>query len=120
MKIATDTNDSDPAFTLVEILIAVAILTALVVLLSSFASGVNKAWVTGEQRVQTFQDGRAILDLMSRELSQALISSRLQFVHNPPLTPTLASQRTNSSSLFWQAELASTARGKLSEMCYFL
>jgi prepilin-type N-terminal cleavage/methylation domain-containing protein len=120
MSIPKRTKDTRRAFTLVEILIAVAILTFLVVLLSGLASSVNKAWVSGEQRVQTFQDGRAILDLISRELAQAVISTRLQFVQNPSLTPTLASQRTNSSSLFWQAALDSTASGNLSEIGYFL
>lgn len=107
------------AFTLTELLIAMAILSTLVLLLASLISGVSRAWVSGERQVETFQDGRAILEIMSRELSQALISPKLQFVQNPSLPPA-ANQRTNSSSLFWQAGLASTNSGNVSEVGYFL
>jgi prepilin-type N-terminal cleavage/methylation domain-containing protein len=111
-----------PGFTLAEILIAVAVLTVLVLLLTSLASGVNKAWVIGEQRVQSFQDGRAILDLMSRELSQAVISPSLQLVTNPSLSGTAgnANELQYSDSIFWQAPGQSTTSGNISEIGYYL
>lgn len=108
------------AFTLAELLVAITILSLLVLLLTSLIGGVNRAWINGEQQVETFQDGRAILDLMSRELAQGSISPKLQMVQNPTLTLTGASQRANSGSLFWQAQLAPTDSGNLSEVGYFL
>ena len=105
-------------FTLVELLIAITILTSVVVLLTSLLSGVSRAWIAGEQQVETFQDGRAILELISREVSQALISQKLQFVQNPTLTG--VNQRANSSSLFWQAGLTPTTNGNVCEVGYFL
>lgn len=107
------------AFTLVEILVAVAILALLVVLLASLLGGVNRAWISGEQQVETFQDGRAILDLMSRDLAQAIISPSLQMVQNANL-PSTASERGGASNLFWQANLSSTSAGDLCEVGYFL
>ena len=106
------------AFTLVELLIAMTILALLAILLVSLLGGVNRAWVSGEQQAETFQDGRAVLELMSRELAQTVISPRLQFVQNPTLTG--ITQRANSGSLFWQAGLASTNSGNLSEVGYYL
>lgn len=103
---------------MVEILIAVAILALLVILLGSLANGVNRAWSAGERQVETFQDGRAILDLMARELAQAVISPSLQFVQNPTVSG--VNQRVNSSSIFWQAALTSTDSGNLCELGYFL
>lgn len=107
------------AFTLVELLIATAILSLLVLLLTSLLSGINRAWVSGEQRVSEFQDGRAILELISRELSQAVISPNLQMVHNPTMPPGL-NQRANSDSIFWQAPATTTTRGNLAEIGYYL
>lgn len=107
------------AFTLVEILVAVAILAVLVVLLASLLGGVSRAWVSGEQQVETFQDGRAILNLMSRELAQAVISPRLQMAQDVNL-PSNASERVGASNLFWQANLNSTTAGNLCEVGYFL
>lgn len=106
------------AFTLVEILVAMAILSVLVLLLASLLGGVNRAWISGEQQVQTFQDGRAIIELISRELAQAAISPNLQMVQNAKLTG--ISQRANADNLFWQANLNSTAAGSLTEIGYFL
>lgn len=107
------------AFTLVEVLIATAILSVLVLLLTSLLSSVNRAWVAGEQQVSEFQDGRAICELISRELSQAVISPNLQLVHNPSLPPGLK-QRANSDSIFWQAPATSTTSGNLAEIGYYL
>jgi hypothetical protein len=75
--------------------------------------------MAGEQQVSEFQDGRAVLELMSRELSQAVISPNLQFVQNPSL-PSALKQRANSDSIFWQAPATSTSNGNLAEIGYFL
>jgi prepilin-type N-terminal cleavage/methylation domain-containing protein len=119
MRIAESHRRKFFGFTLTELLIAMAILSALVLLLASLMGGISRAWVTGEQQVETFQDGRAIIEIMSRELSQALISPKLQFVQNP-LLPSGANQRANSSCVFWQAGLFSTNAGNLCEVGYFL
>jgi prepilin-type N-terminal cleavage/methylation domain-containing protein len=107
------------AFTLIELLIALAILAFLVILLASLVSAVGRSWTAGEQQVSEFQDGRAILEIISRELSQAVISPNLQFVQNPTL-PSGLKQRANSDSLFWQAPAASTTNGNLAEIGYYL
>src|ERR1700759_4283364 len=107
------------AFTLVELLIAFAILSFLVILLASLVSGVSRAWTSGEQQVSEFQDGRAILELLGRELSQAVISPSLQLVHNPDV-PVGIKQRTNSDSIFFQAPATGTTAGNLAEIGYYL
>jgi prepilin-type N-terminal cleavage/methylation domain-containing protein len=106
------------AFTLIELLIAAAILSSLVLLLTALLSAINRVWVASEQRVSEFQDGRAILDLISRELSQAVMSPNLQFVHDPDLAG--VSQRANSDCIFWQAPGPPTNSGNLSEIGYYL
>jgi type II secretory pathway component PulJ len=105
-------------FSLVEIMIAFAILTFLVILLSSLVGAVNRAWTAGEQQVSEFQDGRAILELIGRELSQAAISPNLQFVHDPDLNG--IPQRANSDCIFWQGPGPTTTSGNLSEIGYYL
>jgi prepilin-type N-terminal cleavage/methylation domain-containing protein len=107
------------AFTLIELLIAAAILSSLVLLLTAMLSGINRIWVASEQRVSEFQDGRAILELMSRELSQAAISPSLQYVQNPLMAAGLK-QRANSDSIFWQVPASSTTSGNLAELGYYL
>jgi prepilin-type N-terminal cleavage/methylation domain-containing protein len=112
------------AFTLVELLIAITILSLLVVLLASLLSGVSRAWVSSEQQVATFQDGRAITDLISRDLSQSVISPQLQFIQNPGNLNSLLSspitQVTNTEGLFWQTVSTSDSLGNINEVGYYL
>jgi prepilin-type N-terminal cleavage/methylation domain-containing protein len=71
----TDRASSRSGFTLLELLTSMAILGVMVVMLFSVFEQINKAWLTGENRVETFTDARAVLDLMSRELSQAITTT---------------------------------------------
>ena len=66
-------------FTLIELMASMAILGLIMVMLFSVFDQVNKAWLNGENRVETFTQARAILDLMSRELSQAIANNNMQF-----------------------------------------
>jgi prepilin-type N-terminal cleavage/methylation domain-containing protein len=110
------------AFTLVEVLIAMVILAFLLVLVTSFLGAVSGAWNSGEQQVGTFQDGRAILDVIGRDLSQAAISPSLQLVTDPAITDSSGNSmtRTNSNSIFWQAPLnyrVSGSAAPLTNLC---
>jgi type II secretory pathway component PulJ len=117
-------------FTLFEILVATSILVLIVSMLSVIVGQVNKAWFTGQQRVESFQNGRAVLELISRELSQAVISNKLQFVQNPPdlaggsnLTAMLSGSDTqvaNSDSIFWQMPCAGNPYGNICQVGYLL
>ncbi|MEY2480537.1 MAG: hypothetical protein QOI04_1464 [Verrucomicrobiota bacterium] len=111
------------SFTLVELLIAIAIFSLVIVLISSLLSGINKTWVSGEQRVESYQNGRAILNLMARDLKSAVVSSTLQFIENPPLGSVEQlpwNQRRNSSAIFWQSALQSGAAGNICEVGYYI
>src|SRR5664280_2130498 len=67
------------AFTLIELLASMAILSLIMVMLFSAFEQISKAWTNGENRVETFTQARAILDLMSRELSQAIATPKIPF-----------------------------------------
>ena len=61
---------------------------------------------------------------MSHELSQAVISPRLQFIQNPgnlnSLLTSSTTQVTNSESLFWQTISTGDPLGNVSEVGYYL
>jgi prepilin-type N-terminal cleavage/methylation domain-containing protein len=70
---------SRAGFTLIELLTSMGILALMMIVLFSVFDQVNRAWLQGENRVETFTQARAVLDLMSRELSQAIATNSIYF-----------------------------------------
>lgn len=61
--------DASPGFTLLELLVSLTIIAVTVVLImGAFRIGV-RAWEKGEQDVETHQRMRAVLDIVSRQIS---------------------------------------------------
>ena len=69
-----------PGFTLFELLAAMGILAILSALLFAAFNQATKAWLQGESRVETFTQARAALDYISKELSQAIVTSNITFL----------------------------------------
>lgn len=105
------------AFTILELLVAMTVLLIIVVAVAGLAAGASRIWVQSERNTEQYQNGRAIVELISRELVQAANGPRLQFVDSPggikwPDTSTEPHQAIVSgggmatSSLFWQAPVS--------------
>ena len=126
------------AFSIVELLLAMSVLTLLMVFLVQMLNAVSRTWADGERRVENYQNGRAILDLIARELGPAVISrvdrpqvgltlptlGSHQLIQNP-MSPAqqstvVPSMAPNSDSLFWQAPVATGVETELAEVGYYL
>ena len=119
-----EARHSARAFTLLEVLVSVSLLLVLVGFVTAIVGAVNRTWVAGEKRVEVYQNGRAILDQMARDLAPALTSASLQTVQNVNTAALLAGSHTvqvaNSDNLFWQAPGTANAFGNLYEVGYLL
>ncbi|MCB1086151.1 MAG: Verru_Chthon cassette protein C [Verrucomicrobiae bacterium] len=62
-------------FTLVELLVAMSILSVLLLLLSQLLDQVQKSWNYSEGRVSQFREARLAFDLISKNLSQATLNT---------------------------------------------
>ncbi|HET6409008.1 MAG TPA: prepilin-type N-terminal cleavage/methylation domain-containing protein [Chthoniobacteraceae bacterium] len=69
--------------TLTELLVSMGILTFLMLILSSATESAGRAWRDGQARTDTYQSARSALELMARELSSAVVDTRMQFVIGP-------------------------------------
>ena len=80
------TKNEEPAtrsgFTLIELLAAVAVLMIIGLILANVFHQSTIAWEAGLRRVEMSAEGRAALDLMSREISQAVASDDLKVLKN--------------------------------------
>jgi prepilin-type N-terminal cleavage/methylation domain-containing protein len=72
-------RNTEPGFTLLELLAAMAVLSVMIVMLFAAFSQASRAWLQAENRVETFTQGRVSLDLLSRELSQAIATTNISF-----------------------------------------
>ena len=67
-------------FTLLELLAAMAILLIMTALLFQAFGQASRGWLQAENRVETFSQARAVLDFMSKEISQAIVNSNITFL----------------------------------------
>jgi prepilin-type N-terminal cleavage/methylation domain-containing protein len=73
-------RNTEPGFTLLELLASMAVLSVMIVMLFAAFSQASRAWLQAENRVETFTQGRVALDLMARELSQAIATTNISFL----------------------------------------
>lgn len=68
------------AFTLTELLVAIAITALIVVLLSTVFTAAGKQWQSSDQRIDSFRDARAALRIIERDLSRANTNGAAQML----------------------------------------
>lgn len=73
-------SDSSTALTLVELLVAMAILVTVTASTALIFRGITRAWRTGELRTERYQQARLLFDLFERELSSCVASPRYPLV----------------------------------------
>lgn len=119
------------AFSLVEVLVAMAILMVLVVMLLSITSSVQGIWSKSRDRIDASQLARALFVQMDAETGATVALpvsfeggkytmawASWRFVQNPPLPAGVILPGTDS--LFWQTSIASTPQGDVSNVGYFV
>lgn len=106
------------AFTLLELLVATAVLALLLTVLFSIVSQITASWQRSEARKERQITARIALNMMKTDLRSALFleqdDKRLQFVVNPA-----SLNGTYQQSAFWQV-LAGENESDLHEVGYFI
>lgn len=109
------------AFTLVELLVSTAVIALILLLIVSMTDTVAKTWVGSEKRIESYQNARASLELMTREMSSAMIDVCRQFVVLPAETlHDKGAEKVvpNSHAAIWFAPLGKD--GDLRKVGYYL
>ena len=114
-------------FSLIELLVACAILSLLIILLAQMLGSVSNIWMDGSSRSQRRQTTRAVLNFISRELQEAslpadrqVVAGRgdLQLVINPATVP---DKFKHPHAIFWAAPIATDdSEGDQAEIGYFI
>ena len=108
-----------PAFSLIEVLVAVAVLTLMITLLLGIVSESSRMWQRAEGQKSRRQAARIILETVKRDLESAAFplsasgTNTLNFVLNPAIP-----EINNRDSAFWQAR--SPGEEGMAEVGYFV
>ena len=71
------TGQGREAFTLIEFLVAFAVLAMMAVLLVQVLSAASQTWLSGQARANNFTKGRSMLDLLAQDLQSGIYRSDL-------------------------------------------
>ncbi len=108
-------------FTVIELLVSFTVLSILMILLLGVLTPVSRSWSEAERRVESHQRARGALELLARELTPAVVDTRMQFVVMPGQQLATAGAMgiaPNSPSLVWMAPLGDD--GELRCVGYYL
>ena len=71
------------AFTLIELITSMGIFAVILLILTSMTGTVINTWTNSESKVETVQNARGALELMTREMTPAVVDTRMQYVIMP-------------------------------------
>ncbi len=113
------------AFTLVELLVALAITVIVVLLLTSVVAATLGAWSQGRNRLDTYASARQILGRIGDELKGAIANpavsgGQIQFVENAALGSVPAPLPGTAENVFFVAPYPNLGAGNLCSIAYAL
>lgn len=114
-------NISVAAFTLLELMVSLVVFAGILVVFSTLTSGIVKMWMEGESRIETHQNARGALEIITRELTPAVVDTRMQFAVVPADELTRRGAKhlvADSPVILWMAPLGE--QGDLRCVGYFL
>ncbi len=75
-------SSSSRAFTLVELLVSLAVLSILLLINAQVIGQVQSTWSASNARVSQFREARTAFDIITRNLSQATLNTYLDYETN--------------------------------------
>jgi prepilin-type N-terminal cleavage/methylation domain-containing protein len=112
-------NKPTRAFTLLELLLAMAITSILVVLLVNVVSATLSVWAQGRNRIDTFSSARQILDRIADEIKGARATpNQIEFSENVTFTEGPTFVANTSENIFFVAPYPNISAGDLCVIAY--
>ncbi len=81
------TRNARKGFTLIELLVSMAVLSILMLLVSSVLSQVQEAWGRTAAKVSQFRESRRAFDVLKNNLTQAVLNTYLRYEFDNPANP---------------------------------
>jgi prepilin-type N-terminal cleavage/methylation domain-containing protein len=110
-------------FTLIELLAAMTILVFIILMMTRLFSDATSAWTLGAKRITTATEGRAVMDFMVNELTQAVADDMLTFKLSSSVNFGVGAYGAESDELYFGAVVQSGTGGNkrnLDQFAYFI
>lgn len=78
-----------PAFTLVELLVSMVVLSIIMVVSASFVTQMQRTWTQSTSRIEQFREARMAFETITQSLRQATLNPYLAYRYNTGTTPTV-------------------------------
>lgn len=118
MKRADVGTRKTAGLTLVELLIAMAILVTVTASTMLIFRGITRAWRSGQLRTERYQQVRLLFDLFAREMSSCVANTRFPVIGNDAVQGTLLKPESMQDELFFTGAIP--GRGGLVERGYWV
>lgn len=110
-------GQTQQAFTLVELMVAVSVLSLMILFLFSVFNLASQAWQASEKKVDAFREARAALFMMRRDLSGLKMQTNLPFLANSAGLLIDGQQPSSNNAFFISAQTASIQDGAKGDLC---
>ena len=105
------------AFTLVELLVSMTVLAILLIILMSMVDSATKLWKQSENRVDSYREGRAAVNMIADDVSTILVSTNTEFfsLNTAAQLPDSAKEPSVANNIFFLSALPKGAQDQDSE-----
>ncbi|MFM8766012.1 MAG: prepilin-type N-terminal cleavage/methylation domain-containing protein [Spartobacteria bacterium] len=110
MKILSILSKKSSAFSLLEVLVAISVLSILLVVLLNIVQNATSLWRRSESKVEAYREARAAIQVINADMKNILATTNMHFFRT---------NLTNSQNLGFLATLPSTFQNtnSLSDVC---
>lgn len=104
------------AFTLVELLVSMVVLSIIMFVSASFVSQTQKTWTQSSARVEQFREARMAFETLTKSLRQATLNPYLTYVYNSGTTPTVPASKDEAPQSYLRHSELQFACGPVSDL----
>lgn len=101
-----------PAFTLVELLVSMVVLSIIMFVSASFVTQTQRTWTQSSARVEQFREARMAFETITQSLRQATLNPYLAYRYNTGPTPTIPASQDEAPQEYLRNSELQFACGK--------
>lgn len=104
------------AFTLVELLVSMVVLSIIMFVSASFVSQTQKTWTQSSARVEQFREARMAFETLTQSLRQATLNPYLTYKYNSGPTPTVPASKEEAPQAYLRHSELQFVCGQVSDL----